>query len=342
MRTYITVLTFVCGLMVLSNQNISAQESSEGSRAYIGIRMDVKPLDELLIKHLRLKPDQGLLIRNVQTNSPADKAHLERDDIIIAFDGRDVTDFDDFVASIQKAGVGKQISLEIIHLGKRRTVTLAPSSLSDSIEWKYPEEPEFSQKWQPGRAFRLRPDRREWQEIPFGQVPDGKNHFKKFFQQRYPYHHTMPDGESYDITIEGDPRDDDASITVKVGKMEYKTTVSKLDKLPEKYREAAHDALANAKESAQNNHLQDRAFDFTPPGLPGPPGLWGDDNFGRSFPRRGHQYRFGPGPRENINERMQRQMQELRERMKEMEKMFNRLPNAPDEKDSLTDDAEQL
>jgi len=338
MRTYVAVLTFFCGLTVLSNQNIPAQENNENERAYIGIRMDAKPLDELLIKHLRLNPDQGLLIRNVQTDSPADKVHLERDDIIVALDGKDVTDFDDFVAAIQKAGVGKQVSLEIIHLGKRRTVTLAPSPLSDSIEWKYPEEPEFSQKWQPGRAFRLRPDRRQWQEIPFGQVPDGKKDFKKFFQQRYSYHHAMPDGENCDITIEGDPRDDDASITVKIGKTEYKTTAGELDKLPEKYREAARGALKNAKESAQGNYLQDRAFDFTPPGLPGPPELWGDDSFGRPFPRHDYQKRFGPGSRKDINE----QMQELRERMKEMEKMFNRLPNMPDEKDSLTDDAEQL
>ena len=332
MRTYIAVLTLFCGLTVFSNQNISAQESNENERAYIGIRMDVKPLDELLIKHLRLKPDQGLLVKNVQSGSPADKANLERDDIIVALDGKDVTDFGDFVAAIQKAGVGKQVSLEIIHLGKRRTVTLAPSPLSDSIEWKYPEKPEFPQKWQPGRAFRLRPDRREWQEIPFGQAPDGKKDFKKFFQQRYHYHHTMPDGENYAIIIEGDPRDDDASITVKIGKTEYKTTAGELDKLPEKYREAARGALKNAKKSAQGNSLQDRTFDFIPPGL------WGDDNFGRPFPRHDRQNRFGPGSREDINERMQ----ELRERMKEMEKMFDRLPNTPDEKDSLMEDAEQL
>jgi len=340
MRTYIAVLTLFCGLMVLSNQNISAQESSENGRAYIGVRLDVKPLDGLLIRHLRLKPDQGLLIRNVQTDSPADKAGLERDDIIVTLEGKDVTDFDDFVAAIQRAGVGKQVSLKIIHLGNRQTVTLTPSPLSDSIEWKYPEKPEFSQKWQPGRAFRLRPDRKQWQEIPFGKMPGGKNYFKKFFQQRYYYHQSLPDGESYDITIEGDPRDDNASISIKLDKTEYNTTVGELDKLPEKYREAARDALKNAKKSDQSNFSQDRSFDVTPPGLPNPPGLRDDGFFDRSFPWHDRQFRFAPG--EDIFERMQQQMQELRERINDMEKMPNRFPNIPDKKNSLTDDAEQL
>jgi len=91
---------------------------AEQERGYIGIRTDARPLPELLIKHLRLDEHQGIRIQNVGVGTPADKAGLDRDDIIIGLNGEDVTDSVDFAKAVQESGAGAEIALAVIHLGE--------------------------------------------------------------------------------------------------------------------------------------------------------------------------------------------------------------------------------
>jgi S1-C subfamily serine protease len=63
----------------------SAELKAAETRPYMGVWLDTSPLPDLLIKHLGLSPSQGIRITNVHRDSPADRAGLERDDIIIAF-----------------------------------------------------------------------------------------------------------------------------------------------------------------------------------------------------------------------------------------------------------------
>ena len=62
-------------------------------------------------------------------------------------------------------------------------------------------------------------------------------------------------GKTYSVTIEGSPKDNDSKITVKIDKNEYKSTIGEIDKMPEDYREAAKNAIENAKEKKGTNRL---------------------------------------------------------------------------------------
>ena len=297
-------------------------EPGEG-KGYIGIRMDARPLPELLVKHLRLAEDQGVRIQNVGVGTPADKAGLERDDIIIGLDGKDVTDNKEFAEAVQKAGVGVEISLEIIHLGERKTVKLKLGSFAADSDFKakFPPEPEIVQSWQPGRMFHLQPDAQSWIQIaPEGSMFGGggviNREFNRIFKEVYVYHYST-DGDEYTITIEGDPDDDDTYIMVDAGDSHFKRPLKDIDKLPKEYRQAAEEALKNARKTAAGKDYKGL---LNRPVLPSVPDVkvWKDLRPRQDFPGQLRPPKLEP--HDDMYERIEKQMREMQKRIEELER----------------------
>lgn len=319
------VLIFLVAASFITTALYADSESGQ-NRAYLGVMLDTAPLPDLLIKHLGLSPDQGIRIRNVSRNSPADKAGLQRDDIIIGFQGKDVTDRQEFVDSVGKTSVDTEVSLEIIHLGKRKNIRLKLERFEGEPGWKYPPEPEIVQSWQPGRLFQLRPGDEDWIQVPFGDV---EANIKKFFKGLYCYHH-FEDGESYTVIIEGNPNDEDTTITVRIDDTEYKTTVKQIDKLPEKYRATAKQDLKNAREAYKLKMYQtfpvpeawQRYF-----GQELPPHLWKyyQPEKGKNYYEDMQPYLPPFAPRDRTFDKVEKKMQQLQQRMEELEKRYEEL-----------------
>ncbi|MBN1845422.1 MAG: PDZ domain-containing protein [Sedimentisphaerales bacterium] len=222
------------------------EPASESQRPYIGVRLDPNPLPNLLRKHLRLTEDQGLLIYNILLDSPADKAGLEPDDIIIAFQGKPVGQYDEFVDRIRQAGVNANVKLEIIHEGERRTIDLTLESYRQTGEWKYPfREPESTAPRVARRIFRMNPGDPGWQAIPFENLPKDLH---RYFQRQETYH--IQDGDQdLQITIHGSSSEKDTEIEVHDLKQNkhYRTTIGDIDKLPGAYRDAVKDVLGQSQ-----------------------------------------------------------------------------------------------
>jgi membrane-associated protease RseP (regulator of RpoE activity) len=242
---------------------------SDEPRTYLGVRLDPEPLPELLVKHLRLEPETGLRVQNIILGSPADKIGLEQDDLIVALDGKPVRKFEEFVDTIRGMEAGKTVELKIIHLGESKALkaTLATSKPGNE-EWKYPQEPEISYSWNPGRVFRMQPGQKNWLEVPMEKMPDVNSYVKRFMQEMYSFSHSE-DGKNYTVTIEGSPADSQTQITVKSDETEISTTVEKIDKLPEPFRKIAKQDLDSARKSAktgrQNRVNLDIRKKITPP-----------------------------------------------------------------------------
>ena len=64
--------------------------------------MDVRDLNRLVAKHFDLKTDEGVLITDVDKNSPADKAGLMIGDIILKVNGDEVINDDDIFKIIEE------------------------------------------------------------------------------------------------------------------------------------------------------------------------------------------------------------------------------------------------
>jgi hypothetical protein len=311
-------------LLILGSAAYAQEE-----RPYMGVSLDSAPLPELLVKHLGLEPGQGIRINNIMAGSPADKAGLERDDLIVAFQDKKIMDQDQFIDAVRQAGIGTEVSFEVIHLGKRRQVQLKLERAQENVKWKYPPEPEVMTSWRPGKVFRIGPDGQRWTEVPFDKVPDFNIDVEKFFKETYTFHHAT-DGEEYTITVEGDPGDKDTKVIVHAEDKEYGTTVDKIDALPEKYRGPAQEAVENAGRSVQADV---RIHRFQ---LPEPirPDLF--RRFSQAIPRPdldrlSAQKDLALEKIQEQMERLQQQMRELEERNREMlEKLLDKKPSKID------------
>lgn len=305
----VTLMSVVVLLAIATS--LCAESESTNERPFMGVWLDTSPLPDLLSKHLSLSFDQGIRISNVHRDSPADRAGLERDDIIIAFEGNKVlsSESQKFIDKVRKVGIGAEVTLGIIHLGQRKTLKLKLEPFEGERDFKYPPEPEIIQSWRPGKMFRLKPGDKNWIEIELPEV--------------YHYQHSG-DGGGYTITIEGDPDDEDTKITLRVGDKEYKTTVRGIDKLPKKYRNIVEEALENSRKySRRRKHT----IKFLP-SMPLPDEPW--KHFRPQVPPL--------GPDNRMFDKIEKQMRKLQERIEELEKrneeIIERFSDEPDEQKS--------
>jgi serine protease Do len=96
--------------------------------AYLGVRYI--PVTAALKEKNQLSVDYGVLVSRGQDatelavipGSPADKAGLEENDIILEFDGQRIDEDHDLKTYIQKKSPGDKISLKILHDGEEKTV----------------------------------------------------------------------------------------------------------------------------------------------------------------------------------------------------------------------------
>jgi S1-C subfamily serine protease len=66
---------------------------------------------------------EGAFINTVLSGGPADRAGIEKDDVVVSFDGEKINSMDDLVVAIRLHKVGDRVRLGIVRGGNRRTVT---------------------------------------------------------------------------------------------------------------------------------------------------------------------------------------------------------------------------
>ena len=90
------------------------------------IGLSVTALEPVLRAQLRLSQKHAVIVNEVFRNSPAASAAIALHDIIVAIDGKPITDANDLARSVQAKGE-KPLVLEIIGKGgKSRTVAVTP------------------------------------------------------------------------------------------------------------------------------------------------------------------------------------------------------------------------
>jgi serine protease Do len=87
------------------------------TRGSIGVQWPKDPKSDTLIKAMGFQ--HGVLVGEVKSGGPADKAGIKVDDIILAMNGKPVKDGDDLIARIADTPVGTQITLSCDRDGKK-------------------------------------------------------------------------------------------------------------------------------------------------------------------------------------------------------------------------------
>jgi regulator of sigma E protease len=67
-----------------------------------------------------------LAIRNVVMGTPADKAGIKKDDVLLAYDGNELTNFESLRSGLQKLPDGKEVKIQVLSQGKKVTKVLTP------------------------------------------------------------------------------------------------------------------------------------------------------------------------------------------------------------------------
>jgi S1-C subfamily serine protease len=83
-------------------------------RAYLGIAGFRRPLARRLVRALNLPVESGVRVRGISPGSPADRAGLREDDVILSLNGVPIASIDDLQRSLTRATVGSPLRLQVL------------------------------------------------------------------------------------------------------------------------------------------------------------------------------------------------------------------------------------
>ncbi len=99
-------------------KSVIPQLEQKGSvtRGWLGVK--IQQLTPALEKSFGVKDKEGALVAEVSKGTPADKAGIERGDVITKFDGKPVGDSRDLSRIVAATPVGKMVNVDLIRDGK--------------------------------------------------------------------------------------------------------------------------------------------------------------------------------------------------------------------------------
>jgi S1-C subfamily serine protease len=84
----------------------------------------VQDVSHALKGAMNLKSEQGVLVKDVVEDSPADEAGIKREDIILVFNQKKVEDSEHLISLVRKTSPGDKVDMVIVRDGKEKTLTI--------------------------------------------------------------------------------------------------------------------------------------------------------------------------------------------------------------------------
>jgi C-terminal processing protease CtpA/Prc len=134
------------GLLFVTLRDGKAVEKTK--KGWLGV--GVQELTPSLREAMKVGDRQGLLITNVIEDSPADKANLKDEDVIVEFDGKKVEKADDFVRMVRNTAPGKKVTVKFIRAGEEKKVEVTIAERKSSRQ-SY----RHSYSWDDGRNIMI-------------------------------------------------------------------------------------------------------------------------------------------------------------------------------------------
>lgn len=101
-------------------------------RGWLGV--SIQELTSDLAKALNVKTAKGALIADVVKNSPADKSGLKRGDVVIAFNGKEISDIGDLQNKIGATAVGETVQITVLQNGEKKEVSVKVGDLESATQ----------------------------------------------------------------------------------------------------------------------------------------------------------------------------------------------------------------
>lgn len=97
-------------------------EKGKVTRGWLGVV--IQDIDPALAKSFNVTVTEGVLVSDVQENSPAKEAGFERGDIVIEYDGRPIRDVNHLRNTVAQTEVGKKVKVKVLRDGKEKELTV--------------------------------------------------------------------------------------------------------------------------------------------------------------------------------------------------------------------------
>ncbi len=123
-------------------------ESGEVTRAYLGIYGD--DVDRTMARALGLKEGRGIVVSDVQNNTPADEGGLKEGDVILTLNGKPIDNYLNFRTSIATSEPGTEVTLGIIRDGEEMTLDVTLGELPQQQMANNRQQPDESLEEQLG------------------------------------------------------------------------------------------------------------------------------------------------------------------------------------------------
>ncbi len=99
--------------------------SGKVQRAWLGIQL--AELTPELAEGFGLSEQKGILVQDVIAGTPAEKAGLKRNDVIVEYDGQSVSDLPKFRLKVADTKIGSRVPITVLRDGKRIPLTVTLS-----------------------------------------------------------------------------------------------------------------------------------------------------------------------------------------------------------------------
>ncbi len=97
-------------------------EKGKVTRGWLGVV--IQDIDPALAKSFNVTVTEGVLVSDIQDNSPAKEAGFERGDIVIEYDGKPIRDVNHLRNTVAQTEVGKKVKVKVLRDGKEKELTV--------------------------------------------------------------------------------------------------------------------------------------------------------------------------------------------------------------------------
>lgn len=102
------------------------------TRGWLGVLIQAVSPD--VAEALGIEAAEGALVADVVKGSPADKAGIERGDVIIEFNGNKIEENDELPWMVAQTAIDKEVELQVIRQGKLKTKTVTIAELTEEFD----------------------------------------------------------------------------------------------------------------------------------------------------------------------------------------------------------------
>ena len=124
-------VSFAIPIDVAMNAVQQLKATGKVTRGQLGVQ--IQPMDREDARALNLPDDRGALVQGVVAGGPAEKAGIQRLDVIRSINGHTIHESSDLPPIVGAMAPGTKVSVELIRDGKPRTVTATLNTLDERV-----------------------------------------------------------------------------------------------------------------------------------------------------------------------------------------------------------------